>query len=429
MFWSKAPRLFCLYLLMFPLVSKSVLAQEQKAPAPAKLDEASGFVIPIEYDPFLTPLPVVYLRINGAEPMAFQVDTGTRFALMLQRWAADKLHLKITGDATSYGKKIGSIAPLQSTEYVFAPTSKTFHMELTPCEALVVDTNFDLFQGAGKKLAGILGIGMLSAMTVRFDFVAKTMTCFADSHPLLDIPGAARLDLQQPALKSDDARYITEVVFPGQKKIWMLLDTGATNTSIPKSVSASVKPLASDTGKINLAEIRDDGNAKIYPYDVFFLPLLRLGDFQEPNVVLTAKNDLPTLGGFGMDIFSRFRLTLDFPNHAMYLERAKDYAERSRPPGDAGFTLEPRPTGYYVGSVKRRSAADKAGLREEDRISSIDGRRLLGLPENSVKHLLDGYAGAAIELRVTRAGTGAEETALTISYERGSLFRTTKKKP
>ncbi len=412
-----------LTVLLYFASSQPVFAQAQANPADQSdfaFQEKDGCSVQMEYDPRIDGAPVIHLRIDGVE-MPFALDTGDAYGITLDSWAADKLKLKKIGDSTEYGKKIGDVVEFHSLSFVFAPGSDTF--DYTPDKYIATKRNIHQ-KSVGfshRKIAGIVGIQLIRPMCTQFDFVRNRITFFISKHPPIHIPGAMHLALQQLAPQDGDYRLTHRLLLPDGTAVNMLMDTGAFTSSIPRTVANHLRK--SSTGTASIASTHDTGTSGVVvSSDLTLLyPYLDIAGQREPDITLTGKWDYPDFGTFGIDFLARFRVTMDFPNNVMVLERATDYSSRVRYLGKAYTRLQRRDGGYYADSLEEGSPAQKAGLRKGDKIVSIDGYDLGTLSSDIVAYLLLGYANGTAELKASRKVKGKTETQ-TIRYARGSIF-------
>lgn len=81
-------------------------------------------------------------------------------------------------------------------------------------------------------------------------------------------------------------------------------------------------------------------------------------------------------------------------------------------PGGIGVVLRHRPSEgvLVVDRVPPGGSADRAGLREGDRITAIDGAPVAGRTTESVVRALRGEVGSRVRLEVLRGGARREVT-------------------
>ena len=414
-----------LALLFWFAPSRPAFAQDRETPAPDRVfsfQEKDGYTVPMEYDPRIDGVPVIYLKINGSEPLPFALDTGNAYSLTFDTWAADKLKLKKVGDATEYGKRIGDVVGFDSFEFVFAAGSKHFDYELDKNLAIKKDIYQKSIHFSHRKIAGIIGIPLLTPMCAQFDFAEKKIVFFTRNHAPVHIPGAIHLPLQQIKLEDHDQRFSHLFLFAGLSSVYMLVDTGFYTSSIPKAVGAYLNN--SSLGSYYGASTIDTDVSGLETTTTLSLlyPYLDFDGQREPNISLAAKWDKSQFGTFGMDFLARFRVTMDFPNKMLILERAKDYASRIYQTGNAYAQAQKRGEACYVVSVEDGSPAQTAGLQIGDHVLSIDGYDLTPLVGDVPMRLLQGYANTIAELKVERKGGKGKTETLTIKYLRGNIF-------
>lgn len=118
-------------------------------------------------------------------------------------------------------------------------------------------------------------------------------------------------------------------------------------------------------------------------------------------------------GNIGNRVLERFRVTLDYDHRRVYLEPGARYRTR-----DAftrtGFMLGRGPEGVEVISVLPASPAWKAGVREGDVVTAVDGRAAGEWTLPDLDRLFDdGPDGRRVPVRVTRDGV-ARDFVLTL---------------
>ena len=128
--------------------------------------------------------------------------------------------------------------------------------------------------------------------------------------------------------------------------------------------------------------------------------------------------DTKATSSLGIDLLSRFRVTLDFPNRRMLLQRPPDDAQQPHLDGYTGIRLLPQGSDFVVESVYAGSPAQQAGVHAGDVVTDIDGHRVAGLPVTTAHALLNGFANTKAQIVVKREGGHS----LTVSFDRLSIF-------
>lgn len=388
-----------------------MIAVAQK-PAPKtidRLDEVNdGIEIPFTYDPITQPFIVVPVCINGGKPLPFLVDTGLTAPIIIDKRIARRLKLQNTGKVViaSPGNKRFAIARLRKVEIGQGgkeDTSITFD-NLDWC--WVGDLGILRNISAEKPIVGAIGVSILEPITIRFDFSTRRMTFFAKPHPPLRIRDAATI----PMVGYDDLYFVPISPHEGIS-YYLILDTGSNLTEIPRKFQSQLCPIGRRTS-------RHRDIAGLHISEELLLPNVKIGTFTEPDVDLVCESGRSKMS-LGLNILSRFRITLDFPNREMTLERPIDYANRIHIQGDAHITLRRRHGKYYVRKLQADSVAARAGLRKGDCIVEVDGGRLASLPRIFAYRLLDGFANTSARLTLRRAGG----KLVTVTFVRASAYK------
>jgi len=358
-----------------------LLAGAHARPASAPAPPRQGYVQPFTYDPLTEPFIVIPVTING-QTLPFILDTGTTWPLLIDSRTAAKLHLHPTGKASSFSDshKTAFQTVLRSMR-LFGSTGYNFPF------ALITDLHALDGAYAGPRIAGIIGVSLLSKAVVQLDLPTRRMVLSFRHHPVRPAPGASVLPMQR---LSNGLYRIVITPQPGSA-VSVMLDTGATGTSLPQDL---IRRLTA-SGNVPATSFSFAGE---HNNMMMLLPQVRIGRFSEPNVVVGAWTS--EKAGLGLDLLFRFRVTLDFPHRMLILERPADYSKRVRVPGWAGLLLEPREGSWVVDLALEVSGAPAAGVHKGDRVLSIDGRSLKNMPPLVVEHLLDGWAGSRAVLAV-----------------------------
>ena len=109
-------------------------------------------------------------------------------------------------------------------------------------------------------------------------------------------------------------------------------------------------------------------------------------------------------GNIGNQVLERFTATFDYDHRTVYLEPSKRYGSRDRF-SMAGVQIAKLQDGYLAVQVLPGSSAEAAGVRERDRVQSLDGRAIGSYrPDDLMKMFEDGKAGDTHTFEVLREG-------------------------
>jgi PDZ domain/gag-polyprotein putative aspartyl protease len=264
------------------------------------------------------------------------------------------------------------------------------------------------YEPGSQKVAGIIGIEVLMGCAVQLDFASHVMTVCTEPHAPIQIPGATILPMSQH--KDMNAYFVTMTLQEGITTE-LLVDTGADETDIPMVVAQRLHPLAT----VSASEGTFYG---LWITPTLLLPAVQLGTTTLTQVAVDSQPQPMPFCALGMDLLSRFRVTLDFPNRRMLLQRRPDDAQQPHLDGYTGIRLQQQGSDYFVESVDAGSPAQQAGVQAGDVVTDIDGHGVAGLPVTTAHALLNGFANTKAQIVVKREGGHS----LTVSLDRLSIF-------
>ncbi len=361
----------------------------------AYADEVSeSYILPMEYDVTLSPMPIIRMSINGSRPLRFVVDTGMTGMMLLDRKTADKLKLKPTrkkktmdpGNVQVHGVAVNSIVALGIDEDNNVGIGIT---EVYAADLPILQESFAV------RADGILGQGFLPPGRICFDFAAKKLIITLGKGPHPAIKDAIEVSLQ----KKEDGYYATALLNE-RVPVLFLLDTGSKSTTVAFKSVKNLKALAISSAMhatlagwseaievlIGSLEIGGTSYSKVTVLSNVSKTIQYGKHKEEPNDAI-----------LGLNFLSRFRVTLDVPGRKMYLEGAGEDSPDAIT-GKAEVLVSKKGQNYYVKSVEKASLAEQSGVEVGARLISVDGRKIMDLPIAVVQKLLNKSAGDRAEL-------------------------------
>ncbi len=334
--------------------------------------------IPFEYDPITCPYIRIQVRINGGKPLPFLVDTGMDESILIDTAVAQQLRLRPVKASNKRGTDNLAIHKVRVSGITFVVKSAREHFNLRIASAFAADL------GIIRKLgyAGIVGAPLFAGTPVQIDFKAKTIALFLKPLSPLLLREAARLPVRE-----EEGKYFVTVFAAGGQAASLLVDTGSRQTYIPLSIAAYMQPLARTT------TVHDTVNA-LHTTDKWLLPSLNFGPLVVPNVAVC----LAGTPKVGLNVLSRFRVILDFPNSCLYLQRPGEQDQPACIGGWTGISIERRGKAWHIAGVEPNSPADQSSVQQGDLLLEIDGQAATSLALYKVGLLLSGLAGTPTRL-------------------------------
>ncbi len=362
-----------------------------------------GVEVPLHYNPPHQNKPVIYMSINGSEPLPFVLDTGSGMSTVLFSWAAEYTKVPMTKDTETI--QPGNIAAKVTGKYEIrippAPGSDTIKIN-------VIDSGVipepEMFRGyPGMRIAGIYGGDIFQQSTADFDFDRKIVTFIFDSHPRLRPKNSEAIILKLLPQFRDERPHIKVKTQEGIEAL-LGVDTGFNGYAlIPSSLLPKVKTLGEDKGDGN-----DLGGSREITQAI--LPALFLGDHEVKGVPVDFGALTPALG---MKLLSRYRVTLDTENKELILQPRKNQSDIPLP-GLTGIYVKgekAKEQSYWrVELIEANSPAEQAGILRGERLLELDGYKVTDCSDVIFANLLNGPAGSELTLLIENPKTKMQRT-------------------
>lgn len=333
-------------------------------------------------------LVVVPVTMNDTIPLKFILDTGVETSILTEPLIAELLHLR-------YDKEINIKGPGNSYEVTaYLVNQVRLSMPGAVCTGVPIyvlaEDYLQLKNVMGVNVHGILGSDIFRRFVVDLDYSNKVMTLW---EPSKYVPprkcNSETFDI------IDNKPYIKVILKNGENidTTRLLLDLGASHAIMLTIGEDSPFRLPDKY----ITQRIGQGIAGEIPGYIGRTSELYFGGFKFENVITSFtdsgyydRRSVNTYGSIGSDILSRFRLIIDYPHNKVYLKKNHRFSEE--------FTfnqtgIEIAAEGVYLNEftiiyVRPGSSADLAGIKEGDKISSIDHKQVLHENLDYINHLL-----------------------------------------
>lgn len=261
-----------------------------------------------------------------------------------------------------------------------------------------------------RDMECVMGVGVLRRFVVEFDHMAPRVylherAAYRPPSGARAIPLIFRTNLNVPFVKieltfADGTRRSAQVV----------PDTGTSYyaAAFGPAFTRDVRPRIPRTARLTNRPEISGGPVQIVAARLAAVSIGAL-TMREPVVALIesdAKDEGFDDGTLGSGFLRRFTVAFDFEGRRMYLEpNARLSAPQAFDASGVGFRQVA--DGYQVGMVLAESPAALAGMREGDRLVTIDGRLARDLTPVQLRDLL-GRPGVTCDLRLDRAGQAVQ---------------------
>ena len=298
-------------LLLFSVAPDATLAQEAEPTVFFKLD----------YTPLESGSPTVKVRVNDQE-LTFLLDTGAEATFLLDA-TVRRLKLPLQRE------KVAPKTMTDAERLTFKPlTAKVEVKRFQMGDQLFEDISMAVVEKIPSairklKIDGFLGMSLLEQYAIVLDPASRQFTfVFPGDLTPATLQRLGFDDVKPQPMESSEDRYayFTEVEFPHQHKIKLLLDTGASSV-----LCAFEDAKAAGLGYSKNVQKMQFINGQ-FPLYNDYLPFVKAGDVTLRLVRIThpdAKTE-PPAKTLGMPILSRVKTLMDFPAKKIYYKPLPD---------------------------------------------------------------------------------------------------------
>ncbi len=335
--------------------------------------------------------PVIEVAIDDARHL-FMVDTGAS-ATVFDSLLRDKLgrlvetrtsHLPCSDNARVEFFEQSSEHLPQIGSLVLKTNSPVACAELAGASRIV-----------GREIHGIIGVDFLSQFVVTFDFDRCQLVFQSE---LERKPGRSATMLLHPNFPSPFIFGRCE----GATPIGLMVDTGATNSGFANETWK--ESLGSGTLSLRGASTTLDVSGQTCPSRWGIVDQLHIGGNTLTEVAVTES----AIAYVGIDVLSRFVMTIDFPREKLYIKQGNRFFATPRwMTAGIDFRLTDDLRRMRVIRIDDDSAAANSGLREGDELISIGGRPAPEMMSQLLRLMFESR-GKSVALRVVRDGNESD---------------------
>ena len=329
-------------------------------------------------------------RVNGSEPLTFELDSGAGSGVVLYSEAAQRLRLTLQGKGKGSG---GGESTFETSFIKGASLSFAGGVEIS-------NQNFVVFppertrQASDRVVDGVIGYTLFSHYAVEVDYQSRVVNLYdaksyqytgsGESIPIKVLSNVpfAQVKIPLAGSKPLEGQFIVDM---GAGRFTVILNT-------PVVESRNLLTIAQKT----IEELGAKGVGGNVRLRVGRLPELQLGRFTFSNPVVYFAEDRKGAfasgefsGVIGGELLHRFKVIFDYAHKRMYLEPNSSLADAFEY-DMSGMRVQAERENLKTFSVKRVaevSPAFEAGVREGDVISAVDGKRASELSLSQINQM------------------------------------------
>ncbi|MBT2620531.1 PDZ domain-containing protein [Chryseobacterium sp. ISL-6] len=412
-----------------------------------EIKDAKKVVIPFKLINNLIFIPV---NINGAE-LTFLLDTGVAETSI---FSLENKEVKLTSLEKIKFSGLGGNASIDGfrSDNNIGKIGKNF-INNSLSLFIIVNQDFNISSHVGIPVNGIIGYHFFKDHPISIDYISKKITIYNDMD--LFRKKVKKFDEFSISIEKSKPYMEADVEMTTEKKSSkLLIDLGNSDPIwlFPTLIKNFVynRPNIDDFlgrgfngdvyGKRSRIHNFYLGNFK------FEKPLTAMPDEYSIQHVNLVENRRGSIGG---EIMRRFTVVFDYPNQKLYLRKNKNYDDpfhfnmsgldfqqdglqwekdsfsletKNANNASSGvevinnnlqykFVLKPL---FSIAGVRKDSPADKAGLKKDDKIITINGRKTLDMTLEHIIELMKSDEGKTITMLIKRKG---QELTLSFTLE------------
>ena len=353
-------------------------------------------------------LLIIPITINGKGPFNFILDSGVGIAVITDSKLIDSIGLENVRSVAIAGfgerKDISAyIAP--SVEYSLIPSIRG---RITT--AILKSDSFDLSSFTGMPIHGLIGYEFFNSFIVRINFSTHNITIYPkDANYIL------KKGYKIPITIEDHKPYLTtDLVLDSGKKlnVKLIIDTGAGHPLWLETIGGI--PVEIPNRRIH-ANLGVGLAGKIDGY-IGRIPSFRFGKYWLKDVIASFPDyahagakiqSFNRNGNIGNGVLRKFDLVFDYNRGALYLRPNNSFKERfDHDMSGIEFTSAGENfKRIIVSRVEPGSAAEEAGIEENDEIMSINFKSVAEMSIDEIDGLFKSQDQRSFLLMIGRKGS------------------------
>lgn len=364
--------------------------------------KANRVTIPIEV---VNNLIVVPVTLNGTLPLKFILDTGVKNTILTDRSFTDILDI-------SYDRQLEIVGA--DGNVVDAYLAKNLTLDLPGVigkgQAMIVlqEDYLQLRTHLGMDVHGIIGFEIFNRFIVEIDYENKKLVLhepfkFKRKQFLKKIP--IEIVRSKPFISAD-------VEFSNGSRIKdcrLMMDTGASHSILfDQTEDQAIKRpevfIETFLGRALGGEIQGSiGRIERLKFSKFKFDDV-LVSFSETDLSDQASRINSRAGTIGGEIFSRFRIIIDYFNKEVSFARNRDYRKKFEF-NMSGLEIAAKGKGlndFYIYKVNENSPAYRSGIRPGDRLRYVNGMNASELKLSVINSFFRSRVGKKMKLKLER---------------------------
>ena len=355
-------------------------------------------------------LIIIPIKINGNGPYDFIFDTGSKSGLIFEKKIIADYDMKTARKIPIYAKKGEKL-----TELIVANNLKIdlYGVSGENQSMFVLDENIVEAENVlGSKIHGVLGSAIFNRFVVEIDYEKQSIKLHEPStfkNPRgykaipIDIQGSrpyVRVKLKQKGVKPIDIKLLVD---SGASSALFLDEAHNKNIFLPKKtidislgrgLTGNINGKVGRVQRIKIGGYRFSNLVASYPND---------WGIGSENDLIKDMSDI-RYGTLGSDLLSRFNIIFDYMHNTMYIKKNASFGNSFvfNTVGLSVMAMGIDLNTYIVADIIKGSQADKAGIKVDDEIISLNGSPAFFYSLTDINTMLTDKPGTLLTLILRR---------------------------
>ncbi len=341
----------------------------------------------------------VKVNLNAYKNLSFLVDTGSSFSVVFTDSAFSIPTQYKLSSIRGFGK-LDSIPAHVSAYNTLSLGALTSHGH----QMLVVEkTKVGFQQFFDKPLHGIIGFDVLRNFALEINYASQKLIF----RKRASAKKRGKKWVTIPLQISNNTLLVPASISINQQTdtIQLILDTGS---ELPLLLSENFRPPVSMRTIIGLGFLGYTSGwiGKVDQLKVGEVDLKKVVAAFPDSASVTWNSKLPQRGNLGIQFLKQFRMIINFQDNYMQLKHVNRFLRETPQFNRSGMAVRTNPKtdcAYFIDEIVPGSVAEKAGLRNDDRILGINNTRCPELTLNQIHNYLFGETSTLV-IEILRKG-------------------------
>ena len=354
-------------------------------------------------------LIIIPIQINGSDTLNFILDTGINTSIICELSTGENLNLNYARKIQLQG--LGTGTPLAAIHAFGNEINVSGIKGINQDYFVLLENIFQLSGKLGYKIHGILSYSVFNSFITQINYKDEEIIFYNPEYFRYKRNSKNYVSLPMIIHDKKPYLYIKLKLSDGSIiPLKVMLDTGASNSLwLYKSTLTDFEIPAGAKKSFLGSGLSGDVYGYLSRFSMISIDRFELKDIlvslPDSTSIENAIGSDRRNGSLGAEVLRRFNVIIDYPNELITLTKNNKYKEpfSYNRCGIEILCLYPGLNIYQVAQVYDNSPAERAGIRKNDLIISINGTGANDLSLNEIYKLFQEKAGKKIKIIMDRS--------------------------